>query len=343
MIEKCLRSICDGLLFFILKKLPYFGNIKIPIKSTTMSKEFKIGLIALITSVLLYTGFNFLKGTDFFSSTKYYYVVYDNLHGLTKSNPVMMNGLQVGIVKEITILQNKGSKLKLRLKLNIRKDLALGANTKAVLGDNGLLGGKAIILEIGTVDKPLDNGGILKGEIENGLMAQITQKADPLIVKTDSILTKVNYILKAFGETTDDIQQTLANFNAISGSMRNTMSKGEIDAILRNVNNLTVSLNQMQGRFNPIISKMDTFTNHLAQLELQKAVQKANQSLENLNQVLAKVNNGEGTLGSLANDKALYQNLNNASQNTDKLLIDFRENPKRYVNFSVFGKKEENK
>lgn len=303
-----------------------------------MSKEFKIGLLALIASVMLYTGFNFLKGTDFLSADNRYYAVYDNVNGLTVSNPVMINGLAVGKVAKITIMQAQSHRL--LVALDIRKDLELGENTEAILGDNGLLGGKMIDLKVGKITKVLKNGDTLKAKAQLGMVAELTEKADPLVAKADSILENVNKITKTFAESREDLKEMMSNFNQASASLKNTLAKGQIDAILNNANQLVANLNKLQAEFQPLPGKMSAFADKLNALELEATLQKSKEAMDNLNQLLAKVNEGEGSLGALMNDKALYENLTNVSKSLDQVLIDLRENPKRYVNFSVFGRKD---
>jgi phospholipid/cholesterol/gamma-HCH transport system substrate-binding protein len=303
-----------------------------------MTKEFKIGLLALVASIMLYTGFSFLKGTDFFSSTKRYYVIYKDINGLTISNPVMVNGLSVGRVSNIEVLQADSNKLKVWL--DVRDDIALGDSTEAQLSDAGLLGGKQINLMIGKNKNIYKGGETLKSKIMEGMVKAMTSQATPIVNKVDTVLAQAVILSKALVKSKDDIAAALSNVNGITGKLNNTLSNGEIDQIIRNVNSLSASLLTMQKQFQPIVGKMDNFADKLNKMELETAVKQANESMQNLNQILAKVNKGEGTLGALANNDSLYNNLNNVSNSTNRLLIDMRENPKRYVNFSVFGKKE---
>jgi phospholipid/cholesterol/gamma-HCH transport system substrate-binding protein len=303
-----------------------------------MTKEFKIGLLALVASIMLYTGFSFLKGTDFFSSTKRYYVIYADINGLTISNPVMVNGLSVGRVSNIEVLQSDSNKLK--VSMDVRDDIALGETTEAQLTDAGLLGGKQINLIVGKNQKTFKGGETLKSKIMEGMMKTITKEATPIVDKVDTVLAQAVILSKALVKSKEDIAAALSNVNGITGKLNNTLSNGEIDQIIRNVNALSASLLTMQKQFQPIVGKMDNFADKLNKMELETAVKQANESMQNLNQILAKVNKGEGTLGALANNDSLYRNLNNVSNSTNRLLIDMRENPKRYVNFSVFGKKE---
>ncbi len=303
-----------------------------------MSKEFKIGLLAIISSVLLYTGFNFLKGSDFLSSNNTYFAVYDRVDGLTISNPIQVNGLTVGRVANIQILQNQNNKL--LLTLEIRKDLQLGNQSLAILTDNGLLGGKMIDLKIGKIQRVLQNKDTLKAQRAEGMIAQLTEKADPLVAKADSIMSNINQLTKALADSREDMQEMLSNLNGISSTLNNTLAQNDLDQIIRNLKQLSSNLLILERQFHPVVANMDSLTKKFNNLAIEKTVKEMNNSMQNLNQILKKVNEGEGTLGALANDDSLYTNLNKVTQQVDKLFIDLRENPKRYLNISVFGKKE---
>lgn len=306
-----------------------------------MSKEFKIGLLALVSCAMLYAGFNFLKGSDFLSRTNTYYVIYDNVEGLTISNPIQLNGLNVGRVANIEILQNQNNKL--LLTLEIRNDLKLGEQSVAILTDNGLLGGKMIDLEVGKIKRVLQNDDTLQAKKNEGLMAELSEKADPLVAKADSIMSSVNEVMQALAQSKGDMSDMLKNFNEISGSIKNTLAQDDINQMLRNMRQLSASLIELERQFHPIAGNMDSLTRKFNRLELEKATQQLNASMANLNQILQKVNDGEGTLGALANNDSLYTNLNQVSEDADKLFIDLRENPKKYFHISVFGKKDKEK
>jgi phospholipid/cholesterol/gamma-HCH transport system substrate-binding protein len=303
-----------------------------------MSKEFKIGLLALVASVLLYTGFNFLKGMDFFSRINHYYVVFKNVNGLTISNPVMLNGLAVGRVSNIEVMQADSNKMK--VEVQIRTDLILGKGSKIILGDNGLLGGKMLDLKISNEKPLIANGGDLTGEIQVGMVASLTAKADPIIAQTDSMLRQVNLIVKSLADSRQDLTKTLSDVSDISGSVNSTLKKGELDQIVHNMNVLSASLIDLQKQFSPVVGKMDTFADKMNKMEIDASIKKANEAMTNLNTILDGVNQGKGTLGALAKNDSLYRNMNKNLQDLDKIFLDLRENPKRYVNISVFPKKE---
>lgn len=305
-----------------------------------MSKELKIGLLAVVAAVLLYFGFQFLKGSDFLSTTNTYFVVYDKIDGLTVSNPVMVNGFAVGRVQAIEILAKENYKLKVTLVVD--RNLQLGETTEAVLTDNGLLGGKMIELKMGVVNKPLASGASLKASKAGGLLATLQDKAGPLVSKLDSITTKVNNLLGEFAGSGKKINNILGNFEGISASLKHGLGESleNITQLTRNLKNLSASLVETERKLKPILDNAKTFTDKLAALELAKTLDNANQTVAKLNKMLDQVDKGEGTIGALMKNDSLYRNLSNLSKNLDRLFVDIRENPKRYVQLSVFGKKD---
>ncbi|MCS6821920.1 MAG: MlaD family protein [Microscillaceae bacterium] len=310
-----------------------------------MNKELKIGLLALVAGVMLYSGFNFLKGTDFFSSTRTYYILYDNIEGLTISNPVIYNGLPVGRVSSIQILHQRNGLM--LVGVSIRKDLSIYNNTKAVLGSSGLLGGKAIVLEFpkDKKGKLLEHGDTLIASKEIGMMAMVTEKAQPLLNKTDSIMHKVNILLGSLQGAGQKIDAILTDFRQIGATTKNLLQANQdnLNAMFANFAQLSKSLKETEKSLKPLLTKADTFVTKLNKLELQNTVQNANQSIKQLNLLIEKVNKGEGSAGALINDKTLYQNINQSTESLNKLMTDFRESPQRYVNISVFGKKNKEK
>jgi phospholipid/cholesterol/gamma-HCH transport system substrate-binding protein len=302
-----------------------------------MKKELKIALLGIMTAVMFYTGFNFLKGTDFFTRTNTYYVEFKFLDGLTVSRPVMLNGLAVGRVANIAIQQNKNNFL---LTLDIRNDLILTENTTAFLGDNGLLGGKAVILEIKKEGKNLIGGEMLKNGMKSNLMADLGDKVSPVLSKVDSVMIQVNDLLKTFNQAKGDLTSTFKNVNDITASLKNTMQSGQIDNMLANSNKLLVSLQGLQAKFTPILEKTDGVLAKVNKLELEQTFKNANNAVSQLNDLLTGIKKGEGTIGALMKSDSLYKNINQTVADLDKIFLDLRENPKKYVNISVLGGKK---
>lgn len=303
-----------------------------------MSKQIKIGLLSIISAVGFYTGFNFLKGSDFMSQIKVYYIYFDNVNGLTISNSVMLNGLQVGRVNNIEVLQKENNRMK--VELQIRSDIEFGKGTVGELSDNGLLGGKMIDLKV-SKEKPLiEAGGTIVGKIKSGMVAELTQKADPIIHKVDTLLGNINKLVQGLNGMQGDLKNITHNLKEMSGSLTNTLQKGAIDQMLQNANLATQNLNKLLQGFQPLTSKLDTILSKVAKLELQETINKAKESMTNLNGILADIKAGKGSIGALMKTDSLHRGVVKITQDLDKVLIDLRENPKRYLDLNVFEKKK---
>lgn len=305
-----------------------------------ISKEFKVGLLAIIACVLLYFGVNFLKGSDFFSSTHTYYTIYDKIDGLTVSNQVLVNGLTVGRVSEITILQDMDNKLLVAIDIN--DELVLGDSTVALLLDSDLLGSKAIALQIGEIDTPKQDGDTLVGKIDKGFTEAIKQTAMPVIDNIDSAFANINILLANLNRNNEAINSTFANLNSASENLNQLAAENreKLAEIMTNVNSLTNALSDPKNGVEPFLAKMNTLADSLNDMQLKQTVAEANLAMTNLREITEKINEGNGSLGKLMNDDSLYNNFNNSARDLDRLLIDLRENPNRYLHFSVFGRKD---
>ncbi|ADB40879.1 MlaD family protein [Spirosoma linguale] len=305
-----------------------------------VSKEVKVGLLAVVSLMMLYFGFRFLKGSDFFSSTHKYQVIYSNIDGLVASNPVRINGLTVGQVKSIEILQEQQNKMLVTLEL--KKGIIVTQGTRAVLADDGLLGGKLIRLGINYGKPELEEGGMLVAANESGLSALIREKTLPVLNNVDSLTYQLNRVVSQFDQTGVVLNQTLRSANAAVGTLGLTISENRagLQATLANVNKLSSSLIETEKQLKPILAKADTFADSLQGLQLKQTLLSVNKTVDNLQKILGSINKGEGSLGKLASDEALYRNVNATTASLEKLLTDLRENPKRYVHFSLFGRKD---
>jgi len=305
-----------------------------------ISQEVKVGLLAVVALMMLYFGFNFLKGSDFFSTTRTYKVVYDNIDGLTASNPVRINGLSVGQVKKIEILQDKGNKLLVTLEL--KDNIHVTRGSRAVLADDGLLGGKLIRLTINPGAPTLDDGGQLIASKESGLSALIREKTLPVLNNVDSLTYQLNRVVAQFDQTGVVLNRTLQSANAAVGSLGLTVAENRagLRTTLENVNKLSQSLIETEKQLKPILAKADTFADSLQGLQLKQTLGSVNKTIDNLQSILGDISKGKGSLGKLTSDEALYTNVNKTTASLEKLLTDLRENPKRYVHFSLFGRKE---
>lgn len=305
-----------------------------------ISQEVKVGLLAVITLLMLFFGFNFLKGSDFFSSNNKYTIIYDNIDGLTASNPVQINGLTVGQIKDIKILQDQGNKL--LVTIEVKNGIRVTQGSRAVLADDGLLGGKLIRLGIKLGAPDLENGGRLIAAKETGLSALIKEKTIPVLENVDSLTYQLNKVVGQFDQTGVVLNQTLRSANAGVRTLDLAVNENRagLRATLDNVNRLSSSLVETEKQLKPILAKADTFADSLQGLQLKQTLGSVNKTVDNLQQILGAINKGQGSLGKLASDEALYRNVNATTASLEKLLTDLRENPKRYVHFSLFGKKD---
>jgi phospholipid/cholesterol/gamma-HCH transport system substrate-binding protein len=304
-----------------------------------ISKEAKVGILAIVTITMLYFGFNFLKGSDFFSTTHKYYVLYDNVGSLQPSNPIKLNGVAVGIVKATELLQERGNAVLVTLDIN--RNIILTKGTKAMLTSE-LLGGSALMLQIPSGAPRLNEGDTLLAETEKGIQALLQEKALPVVKNADSLIVSLNKIINQFDQTgyalnklLTTTDQTAMGINALVDQNRQTIA-----ATMANINALSASLIETEKGMKPILSNLLTTTDSLKALRLGQTLAQANIAVATLQKSLTALEQGQGTAGKLLKDQALYDNLNRTIVSVNKLMTNFRQYPKRYVNVSVFSKKD---
>ncbi|CAM3490515.1 MlaD family protein [Pontibacter korlensis] len=306
-----------------------------------ISKETKVALLGIVALVILYFGFMFLKGSDLFSDSRKYYVVYENVDGLAVSNPVILNGVQVGTVQNLRLMTE--NKNRIQVELEVLEDLSVGDSTIAALGNSDLLGSKAITLYLGNSTKMYNGGETLIPFMQSSITEMISTKTVPIIDKVDTTLARVNRLLdsETQGSFHDILENTKATTAAVNEILRSNQEN--IQAITQNVNELTSSLRQTQRHINRLAMNMAEITDTLKQAEITKLVRNANDAVMELESVATKLNSNQGSIGKLMNDEQLYENLNRSSVALDLLLRDIQAYPKRYVSFSVFGRKDKYK
>jgi phospholipid/cholesterol/gamma-HCH transport system substrate-binding protein len=240
-------------------------------------------------------------------------------------------------------MQGKGNSLLVTIAID--KDIRVGKGTRAVLADGGILGGKVIKLEIPQTADLLEDGGSLVAAKEAGLQALIREKTLPVLNNVDSLTKNLNLIVKSFDQTAAMLNATLQNANRVTGTLDLTVqeNRAALQATLGNVNKLSASLVETEKQFKPILSKVDNLADSLRTLELRATLANANRTVANLQGLLSGIQQGKGSLGKLTSDDQLYSNVNATTASLEKLLNDLRENPKRYVHFSLFSRKEKTK
>jgi len=307
----------------------------------TISKETKVGILALVSFVILYLGFNFLKGEDFFSPQNKYIVIYDNVEGLTPANQVSLSGMKVGQVKAIDMMPGN----KVKVTIVVRKDLPLPIDTKAFLSSDGLLGGKLIRLEIGKTNKYVENEGSLIPGRETGISDLLKEQALPLLHNLDSLTISLRVVTKSFEATGKSVNGLINNTDKTISSLGSTLgttiteNRASLAGITANMKSLSGNLIETERSLKPLIGKFTSIADSLNALKISQALATTQRSLEGLHRIILGIEAGQGSMGKLLKDDSLYSNLNRSLADMDKLLIDFRLAPKRYLNISVFGKK----
>jgi len=300
-------------------------------KKKYFTREVKVGIMAVIAIFVLYFGLNYLKGIDIFSPVSYYYGRYENIGGLVASSPVYVKGFKVGQVEQIKYDFSK--KESFVIKISVSKDIKLPKDTHIELYDDGLMGGKAIRLIYDPVvlsQAMHEQGDTLETKMGIGLMAQISgdlvPKIESISIQADSLIRSVRVLVenKNLTKSLTSIERTTSDLAESSSQLKRLMNK-DVPHILNNVNDLTTDFKQISG--------------NLKKIDYQATFASIDHTIANLNLISEKMNNSEGTIGMLLNNKDLYINLSNTAANADKLVIDLQKNPKRYVHFSLFGSK----
>jgi phospholipid/cholesterol/gamma-HCH transport system substrate-binding protein len=308
-----------------------------------ITNETKVGVLAAVAITVLIVGYSFLKGNDVFSRENEFYAIYPRVDGLTVSKPVLVNGYQIGRVSDLT-LQADGHIL---VQFKVNPEYGIPKNTIAKLESTDLLGGKAIVFELGNASDMAADGDTLNANVKKDLMDQVEpvqKKAEQIISRMDSVLTSVNSTLspefqRNFDRSFASIARTLETLEkttqTVDGLVTNQSSK--ISVIITNLESISTNLKNNSSTITKIVNNFDKISDDVAKANFAQTITEANKAVADLQVVINKVNSGNGTLGQLINDERMYNNLNNAAANLDKLIVDLKANPKRYVSFSVFG------
>ncbi len=312
-----------------------------------ITNETKVGILAAVAITILVLGYSFLKGNNVFSSENEFYARYSNVGGLTISKPVLINGYQIGRVASLELEPN-GTIL---AQFDINSDYEIPKNTIARLESTDLLGGKAIVFELGNSKVYAEDGDTLRANSEKNIMEQvqpIQKKAEQIIGRLDSVLTSVNNTISPdfqqnFNKSFASIARTLETLEGTTKRVDNMVGSEStrIAAIMANFQSVSANLKNNNEKISAVMSNLEKVSDQIARSNFENTIKNADKAVADLQLAINKVNSGKGTLGQLINDEALYKNLANASSNLDKLMIDLKANPKRYVSFSVFGGKKE--
>ena len=299
-------------------------------------KEAKLAVIVTLIFVSFLWGFNFLKGRNLFSTFDYYYAVFDKVDGLMKSNQVTINGFAVGVVHDIRFESERLDKL--IVEIGVNKNFRIPDNSSMMIMSD-LLGSKTIALLLGNSPTMADNGAMLRDSIASDILDAVTASLLPIVNNADKLILSIDSVMHILHSTfDDDMQKSIQNIVAgVEQMIANERRK--IAAIMSNFESVSMNLRNSNEDISNLISNLNEFSENLADTDLKNTVDIANNSLTQLNNMLTGINQGQGTLGKFATDDSLYLHLQQASDALDKLLVDLKENPKRYVHFSLFGRR----
>jgi len=312
-----------------------------------LTKTSKIGILVIVCLTLLIWGINFLKGRDIFRTEIVFYARYKNVGGLTATTLVTLNGLKVGYVREIYFAEDLSGDL--IVKIAIHNDFPLPKGTSAEIASSDLLGSKVVKLNLGKSDMLLYANDTLATKMEADIMQQVNEqiapikaKAERMIENLDSIVTAVSKILSGdsqhhISESLRQINLTMTNLEKISGNLNEVVTdqKKNLSSTISNLSDLTGNLKTNSEKLEHIMDNFSSFSDSITKMEIKGTIDHLNGSVENLKTILSKIDTANGTLGLLVNDPRLYQNLNQTSESLNRLLVDFRLNPKKYIHFSA--------
>ncbi|MBN2275528.1 MAG: MCE family protein [Bacteroidales bacterium] len=306
-----------------------------------ISREAKIGFVALITIGVLIWGWNFLKGISIFKPTDKYYVVYNNVQGLIESGVVMLNGYKVGHVSEISFDKDNFDRIVVAVVLD--DNIILPSGTAMLIASSSLISDiKELRIILGDGPGFHESGDTLISATEHGLtdiIGPIKDKAEIVLSRLDSTLASLNDILDI--STREHLKSTLADLSvSADGLSKSLASGGSLDQSFTNLATVTGTLSSKNEQLSQTLQNLSSISDSLEKADIKAVVEKADQVFDKLDATLAQIKSGEGTAGKLIANDSVYNNLNNALFSLDSLLIDLKEHPKRYVHFSVFGKKD---
>lgn len=295
------------------------------------TKEVKIALVAIVAIVVLFVGMQFLKGMSLFSSNEVYYVLFDDVSGLSSSSPVYANGYRVGVVQRIDYDYEHPDRIVAAVDLNPQLRVTRGTRAEIV---SDFLGNVRLELRLGQQsNEVLAKGDTIGGSMEEGLMSQAANmlpQVEALLPKLDSILTSINSLV-----ADPALSNTLHHADALTAQLTTTAQQ---------LNRLTAQIGRdlphLTEKAGGVLANAETLTGNLSQMDLAATMQRVDATLAGVQQITAALNSRDGSIGLLLNDTQLYENLNTTMRSVDSLLVDFKQHPRRYINVSVFGRKE---
>jgi phospholipid/cholesterol/gamma-HCH transport system substrate-binding protein len=309
-----------------------------------ISNEVKVGATALLTIVVFVWLFNFLKGKDFLKSTAIYYTIYDKVGGLAESSPVEINGYKVGVVRSLDFIDATSGRL--LVEFSVKKNFKLPKNTVAEIVPISLLGGMKVQFIYGQGPGTYSEGDTIPGRLAESLIDKIDteilpvkEKISNLIVVLDSVISSVDEIMNP--EFKKELKGTFIHLNNTTASLDKVVGskEKELAATVDNINKFTKMLSDNSGKMNKTFSNLETISDTLAAADISASVANLKASLQKAASLMDNLNKGKGSAGQFLTNDTLYTNLSGSLESLNMLLKDMKTNPKRYVHFSIFGKK----
>ena len=314
-----------------------------------ISKEAKIGIVVLVALAGAIWGFNLLKGSNLFSKSKKFYAKYYNVNGLTVSSPVRLNGLKIGQVTDIGFIpDSKHGELLVEFRID-NKDFMFSKDSKARIVSSGLLGGNEISILPGKSSVEAESGDTLKSELETGLQQQVNEMIAPLKIKVENLIGSVDTVVTAFKSVFDDegmgnissgltslrksIQGIELAIGQVNGLLKNETPK--ISNILSNVDSISGTIRKSNKDITKILSNFGAISDSLKRANIAQTIKSVNTVMEELDVTVKRINNGEGTIGELLNNKSLYNRLDSAAIKLNVLVQDITDHPDDYINVNL--------
>jgi phospholipid/cholesterol/gamma-HCH transport system substrate-binding protein len=314
-----------------------------------ISREVKIAVVFIIALASFFWGFNFLKGRDVFKKQRIFYAVYDQVNGLVEANPVVVNGFKVGQIRSIYFHPDKSGRIMVEFVV-INNDISIPKNSVARLFSSDIMGSRAIEIQLGHSRTEAKSGDTLQTVVGTTLGEEVSIQMKPVKTKFEQVMSSIDSVLviiqSVFNENTR--QNLLLSFESIKKTIMNlehttfnidtlvTVQKSRLSNIISNVDAIAANIKKNDDKIANIINNFSNITDSIAKINFTKIISKADKTLSDVNNIIDKVNRGEGSLGMLVNNDTLYKNLESSSLQLNQLVEDIKLNPQRYLHFSVF-------
>lgn len=310
-----------------------------------LSREFKTGVVFIGAIALFIWGYNFMKGRNLFDGNiSTYFSEYQNVQGLNGASKVTVNGFQVGKVQSITFNTDPNKKGQLLVEFSMEADFEFSKNSEVKIYSDGFMGGKALAIIPSYEGEKAMPGDYLKGSIESDIFSSVSEKLNPLQAKIESVIVTADSLLVGLNHVLDDktrthlknsiseFDQSMTNFEKITTNINEILEQ--------NKQNLEKTLSNAEKATQNFGSLADTLNSEIQEAQIANTMKELKMTIGNINSIVANLDNGKGSLGKLLNDEKMYTNLTNASKEMEELLREMKEHPKRFVHFSLFGKKD---